>query len=130
MEPFLTVAGVCLCAAILAAAMDRRDRVFALGIELLAATAALIAILRRLRPAAEFIEELSTLSGLGDEYLRPLLKAVGVGIVTQISSDVCCEGGRQTLARMVELSGVFAAILLTLPLLRTALDLIRQMMGG
>ena len=31
---------------------------------------------------------------------------------------------------IVELCGVFAAILVTLPLLRTALELIRQMMGG
>ena len=130
MEPFLTVVGVCVCAAILASALDRQDRVLAMGIGLLAGAAALIAVLRRLRPAAQLIEELSELSGLGSGQLLPLLKAVGVGVVTQIASDVCSEGGQSTLARIVELCGVFAAILLTLPLLRTALELIRQMMGG
>lgn len=130
MEPFLTVAGVCLCAAILATALDRQDRVFAMGLGLLAGAAALIAALKSLRPAAQLIEELSELSGLGGGQLLPLLKAVGVGVVTQIAADVCCEGGQNTLARIVELCGVLAAILLTVPLLRAALELIRQMMGG
>ena len=67
---------------------------------------------------------------MGGGCLLPLLKAVGVGIVSQISSDACCEAGQNTLARIVELCGVFAAIVLTLPLLRTALELIRQMTGG
>ena len=62
--------------------------------------------------------------------MLPLLKAVGVGVVTQISSDICSEGGQKTLARIVELCGVFAAILVTLPLMRTSLEMIREMMGG
>ena len=130
MRPFLTIAGVCVCAAILASALDRQDRSFAMGLGLLAAAAALSAMLRGLRPAAQFIEELSELSGLGSAHLQPVLKAVGVGLATQIAVEVCCEAGQNTLARVVELCGVFAAILVTLPLLRTALELIRQMMGG
>lgn len=130
MRPFLTIAGVCVCAAILASALDRQDRSFATGLGLLAAAAALSAMLRGLRPAAQFIEELSELSGLGSAHLQPVLKAVGVGLATQIAGEVCCEAGQNTLARVVELCGVFAAILVTLPLLRTALELIRQMMGG
>ncbi len=130
METFLTVAGVCLCAAVLASALDRRDRVLGMALGLLAGAAALIAALRSLRPAAQFAEELSELSGLGGEYLLPLVKAVGVGVVSQISSDVCAEAGQRTLSRVVELCGVSAALLLTLPLLRATLELLRQMMGG
>ena len=59
MEPFLTAAGVCLCAAILASALDGQNRVFAMGLGLLAGAAAGIAAVRSLRPAAQFLEELS-----------------------------------------------------------------------
>ena len=130
MDDFLKVAGACLCAAVLASALERRDRALALGLGLLACAAALIALLRSLRPAARFLEELTELSGLGGEYLEPLLKAAGVGVATQIACAVCCDGGQNTLAKTVELCGVCAAALLTLPLLRAGLVLIRQMMGG
>ena len=130
MDDYLKIAGVCLCAALLSSALDRRDRALAVGLGLLACAVALIAVLRSIRPVAQFLEELSSLSGLGGSYLQPLLKAVGVGVVTQLGCAVCCEGGQETLAKTVELCGVCAALLLILPLLRAGLELIRQMMGG
>ena len=130
MNDFLKIAGACLCAAVLSTALDRRDQALALALGLLACAVALIALLRSVRPAARFLEELSAFSGLGREYLEPLLKAVGVGVVTQIAAAVCCDGGRSTLAKLLELCGACAAVVLTLPLLRAGLELIRQMMGG
>ena len=130
MEVFLKIAGACVCAAVLSSAMDRREGALSVALGLLACAAALAAAVHALRPAAQFLEELSEFSGLGGEYLRPLVKAVGIGVVTQIACAVCCDGGHTTLAKTVELCGVCGAVLLTLPLLRAGLALIRQMMGG
>ena len=130
MDVFLKISGICLCAAMAQAVLDRRDRSFALTLGLLACVTALTAAVRFIRPAAQFLEELSELSGLGGSYLQPLLKAVGVGVVTQIACAVSADGGHSTLEKTVELCGAGAALVLTLPLLRAGLDLIRQMMGG
>ena len=130
MEDYLKIAGLCLCAAILAAALNRRDRTLSMALGLLCCVVVMITVFRKMRPAAVFLKELAELSGLGGEYLQPLVKAVGVGLVTQIACAVCEDGGHRILAKSAEIGGVCAAIVLTLPLLRASLELIRQMMGG
>ena len=130
MEDYLKISGMCLCAAVLSAALDKRDRTLSMALGLLSCVLVLMAVVRRMRPAAVFLEELAELSGLGGEYLLPLTKAVGVGLVTQVACAVCEDGGHTVLAKSAEISGVCAAIALTLPLLRASLELIRQMMGG
>lgn len=130
MDVFLKITGVCLCAVMAQAVLDRQDRSIALTLGLLACVTALAAAVRFLRPAAQFLEELSELSGLGGSYLQPLLKAVGIGVLTQIACAVSADGGHSMLEKTVELCGTGAALVLTLPLLRAGLDLIRQMMGG
>ncbi len=130
MEDVVKIAGICLTAAVLAAALDRRDHAIAMALGVLACALTLIACVRAIRPAARFLEELSELSGLGAACLTPLVKTVGVGVVTQICCAVCADCGQNAMAKAAELCGVCASIVLALPLMRAALDVIRQMMGG
>lgn len=130
MSEFLKIAGVCLIAALLGAVLDKRDRPLSIALGLLAGAIALFACIKSVRPAARLIEELSELSGLGGDYFAPLLKTVGIGIVTQLACAVCADCGSSAAAKVAEVCGVLAALVLSVPLLRAALDVIRQMMGG
>ena len=127
---FLKILGICLTAALLSAVLDRRDRAYSMALGMLACAAALIACVRALRPAARFLEELNELSGLEPSFFSPLVKTVGIGIVTQISCAVCADCGQNAMAKAAELCGTCACLVLALPLMRAALDVIRQMMGG
>ena len=130
MEEFYKIAGICLTAALLSAVLDRRDHAVAMALGVLACAVALIACIRSVRPVAKFLEELSELSGLGAPYFSPLIKTTGIGIVTQICCAVCADCGQNAMAKAAELCGVCASVVLALPLMRAALDVIRQMMGA
>ena len=129
MGDFLKIAGICLCAALLSAVLDRRDHALAMAIGVLCCAAALIGCIRTVRPAVRFFAELSELSNLDNTLFSPMIKTVGIGIVTQISSAVCADCGQKAMAKTAELCGICASVVICLPLLRAALEVIRQMMG-
>lgn len=130
MADFLKIAGVALMAALLAAVLDKRDHALSISIGLLACVLALFACVRSFRPVAKLFEDLSELSGLSGDYLQPLIKTAGIGIVTQITCAVCADCGQNALAKIAELCGTVAALYMTLPLLRSVLDMLQEMVGG
>jgi len=62
------------------------------------------------------------------EYADVLIKALGVAILTHISSEICRDCGENTVASAVELAGKCEILLLSLPLissiLRTASEIL------
>jgi len=47
-----------------------------------------------------------------------LFKAVGIGYVAQIASDICSDAGQATVASNVRLAGKIAIVMLTLPIIK------------
>lgn len=129
MTEFLKFAGIAMAAALLSGVLDRRDHALAMALGLMACAMAFFGAVESFRPAARFLEELNGLSGLGGEYLEPLVKTVGIGLVTQIACAVCADCGQNALGRASELCGTAAAMCTSLPLMRAVLDLIRQMVA-
>lgn len=72
----------------------------------------------------KFIYELADRAGIESELLRPLIKCVGISIVTRIGCDVCRDGGVSSAASYIELVGGAAAVLVAAPLMMTLLSAI------
>ena len=62
--------------------------------------------------------------------VSPSLKAVGIGVLTQISAGVCDDAKQSAVARLVELCGGLLALYAALPLLEAVLELIETVGGG
>lgn len=65
-----------------------------------------------------------------DTLFRPVLKAVGIGILTQIGSGYCGDIGEKSLAGLLEQGGILAIMVVSLPLFSAVLDLLIQLMEG
>ena len=65
--------------------------------------------------------------GLSPAVAAPVLKCVGVGIVTRLSSDICRDAGQSAAASAVELCGTACALAVSLPLIRALLEMIGEM---
>lgn len=72
------------------------------------------------------IDTAASLSGLSPAILAPVLKCVGIGIVTRLAADICKDAGQGSVSSSVELVGTAAALYVSLPLMKTLL----QMIGG
>jgi stage III sporulation protein AD len=66
-------------------------------------------------------------SGLSGAMLTPVLKCVGVGLVTHFAVQICRDAGQSSVAASVELCGTFAAVYVSLPLVRALLAMIGEL---
>ena len=65
-------------------------------------------------------------TGLSPAVTGPVIKCVGVGIVTRIASDICRDAGQSAAASAVELCGAACALVAALPLIRALLETVRE----
>lgn len=86
--------------------------------EVMGGIAALLSLLTTLAEAAH----------IENALLSPLLKTVGIAILTSVSSQVCRDAGVGSAATVMELCGGFCALYAALPLVETVLDLIQNIL--
>ena len=83
-----------------------------------------------LAPVVSFVQELHTSTGTDTEYLRILLKSVGIGLVAEIAGLICTDAGNAALAKTIQILATAVILWLALPLMQALLDLVRRIMEG
>lgn len=64
--------------------------------------------------------------GLSPAVVAPVIKCVGIGIVTRLSADICKDAGQSAAASAVELCGAACALATSMPLIRSLLAVVRE----
>lgn len=62
-------------------------------------------------------------------YVSPVVRALGVCLVTQTAADICRDSGQQTIAARVETAGAAAVLVIALPLLTEVLSVSAAIIG-
>ena len=73
-------------------------------------------VIGMLSPIFTYLKELMG-NTLSSEYSAIIIKAIGIGYLTQISSELCRECGEGTIATGIETVGKVEIIILSLPLI-------------
>lgn len=103
-------------AAFLSVVIRRQNPEQALAVTLVAGILLLVAVLQRAMPLFRNVQDMLSQSGLSEEYLHIVFKALGVCLLTQLAADVCRDVGEQALANKAEFAGKVSLLLLALPL--------------
>lgn len=74
----------------------------------------------------DLLETVKEETGLSPAVLGPVMKCVGVGIVTRLAADICRDAGQSAAASSVELCGAACALVTSLPLIRAMLAAVRE----
>lgn len=111
-------------AAVLALVIKKSNPELSLMLGVLAALMAVYYGYRAITPVVDMVGELSRYAALSASFYTPVLKCLGIGIVTQIGANICKDAGQAAAAAGVELCGTAAAVLCTLPLIRSLLSMI------
>lgn len=128
MESILKVAGVAVVGAILTLFVKKNNADIGMLISLAVIIIIMGFCMTVIRQVLGFAETLRDLSGLSNALFLPLVKAMGIGIVTKISSSVCQDAGQGAIAGFVELFGTCLALYVSLPLMSAAIDLISSLL--
>lgn len=122
METMLKVGAVAVAAALCAVAVKGTARQLALAISLTGAAVILGLALGALEDVVAMAEDLREMAGLSPAVVAPVLKTVGIAVLTQIASQVCRDAGEGGIAAAAETAGTALALCAALPLLRAVLD--------
>ena len=119
-------AGAALTASVLALLIRRRDPEIALLLGALAAAGILFAAAAPMGDLLQMKELTLQYTGLDERLLMPVLKCLGISIVTRFAGELCKDASQGAAAMAVELMGSACALVTVLPLL---IGLIRTIGG-
>lgn len=130
MEEFWKGAAAVLIALILGLVLDKQEKDLSALLTIGVCTMAGAIALSYLGPVLDFLRELETVGGLEGGALGILLQAVGVGIVGELVGLICADSGKAALGRALQMLGAAVMLHLSVPLLRSLLAMVRQILGG
>ncbi len=109
----VTAGAAVLCAAVLKRSVPE----LALLVGVAAGALILLELSGAVGPLAELLAGLSAASGLEQEVLAPVWKAVGTAAVTRVTAELCRDAKEGGVAAFVELAGSLLALVLAAPLI-------------
>ena len=124
MESVVRFAAAAVAAALCAVVVKQHAREVGAVLALAAGALLLGAALGAIEEVRALADELGELIGLSPAVLAPVLKTVGIAILTRIAAELCRDAGEGGIAAAAETAGAAAAVLTALPLLRAVLSTI------
>ena len=124
MESVVRLAAAAVAAALCAVVVKQHAREVGAVLALAAGALLLGAALGAIEEVRALADELGELIGLSPAVLAPVLKTVGIAILTRIAAELCRDAGEGGIAAAAETAGPPAAVLAALPLLRAVLSTI------
>ena len=128
MEVVVKIAAVSLLGTCTALLLRRSNPELAVPLGAAVCVFSLFALSGVLRPIRDFLNEVQSLSGLSSVYFLPVLKCVVIGIAAKAAADLCRDGGQSAMAGAVEFGGTAAALFVSLPLVRSFLELLQKLL--
>ena len=130
MDGMMKAAVGALITAMLCIILQRQGKEYALVLVLAVSVMGACLALTYIKPVISFLEQLCDLGGLDGEILKILLKAVGVGLIGEISGTICADSGNASLGKMLQLLSAAVILWLSLPILQQVMDLIGDVLEG
>lgn len=128
MEPVTQVVALGIVAALCAAVVKKQTPDMALVLTLCAVALILSCALGALGPVRALMDTLAQRAGLSAAVLSPVVKTVGVALLTRVAAELCRDGGEGGIAAAVEVAGAGCALVICLPLFEAVAQLILELL--
>ncbi len=119
---------LCLTGALLAVLLRRSGGEMALLLALAVCGTAAALLMEPLGELKDFWEDAAAWGDLPVELFQPLVKTVGIALLSRTGSDLCRDAGEGAMASALETAGAVAAIVVSLPLFRSAWELLGSLL--
>ena len=129
MEPFWKAAALALIAGVLSLTLKNQDKEYAVLLSIAACLMVTAITVTYLKPVYAFLKELETLGDLRGDMLAILIKALGVGLASEIASMICTVAGNASLTKAIQLLGGAVILYLSVPMFSALMDLIQKIVG-
>lgn len=118
------VAAVAIIAAVCAVVVKKNVQDLGMVLAIGAGVIILLFVLGAVEQIRSFMDELTEMAGLAPEVITPVIKTVGIAIITRVTAEICRDAREGGIATATETAGAILALLVALPLLRAVIKTI------
>lgn len=129
MELFLQAAAAALLAVVLCLTLGKQGQDTAILLTIAVCCMICLIALNYLKPVLQFLNQLEQIGGLDGNMVTVLLKAAGIGFLSEIAGLVCSDAGNSSLGKSLQILGSAVILWLSIPLFQGLLELIGQILG-
>ncbi len=122
MEELGKAAAIAVAGAVCVVVVKKNTREIGMVLALAAGVLVLSLSIGAMTGVRELMDRLSEAAGLSPAVLAPVLKTVGIAILTRVSAELCRDVEEGGIAAALETAGAASALFVALPLLRAVLD--------
>lgn len=128
MELLIKCTALALFSAISALLIRRINPELSLAISAAAAVVILLSAAMLLRELTDSMKELEHVFGSQIVQARPILKCLGIALISKFGSDLCKDASQSALAAAVETAGSLCAAAVAMPMILTLMTTIGGML--
>ncbi len=129
MDIFLkTVAGI-LVTVILGLCLAKQGKDTALLLIIGVCVMVMLSAMEYFRPVIDFIQKLQIMGKLDSDMLAILIKAVGIGVLSEITGMICADSGNSALGKSLQIMASVVILCMSVPLLTELMSLIEGILG-
>ena len=123
MEIFLKAVCSALICTVISLVLAKQCKDFSVVLILFVVCLVITAAIAYLKPVVELVDRLVQLGDLNVQLLSVLLKAVGISMVSEITSMVCADAGAGSIGKSLQILAMSVILWLSIPLFNELIDL-------
>lgn len=128
MEVFTKSAGGILIAILLFLVISKQSKELSLLLTVAVCCMVATVAIGYLSPVVAFFEKLQTVGQLDSTLLQVVLKAVGIGILSEITGLICTDAGNTALGKSIQILACAVVLWMSIPLFTSLLELVEEIL--
>lgn len=129
MELYLQATALVLIAVVLILMLGSQHKSMATLLSLGVCCMVCVTAVRYLSPVIELLTELRDLAGISGQMLSILLKAAGIGLLSELASVICADAGEGALGKAIGVLSNGVILYISLPLFQELIELLQEVLG-
>ena len=118
------IIGVGLVALILIIILKQYKPEFTIYASIIAGAIILLMVMDKLYSIINLLSNISQKVGIGNEFLKIILKITGIAILTEFAVSICKDSGESAIASKIDLGGKIIIISISIPIITALLELV------
>jgi len=83
-------------------------------------------LITKLEIVVDYIEHIESVLNLDGNYIKMLIKMIGITYIAQFSSEICKDAGYQSIGTQIEMFGKVSILFVSMPLMLALLQTIGE----
>ena len=128
MESIMQIAAIAVTAALCATVVKKQSPEIGAVLALMTGVLILLLSYPAIKSIKELMESLSETAGLAPAILTPVIKTVGIGMITKVAAELCRDAKESGIASFLETAGAALALVVCIPLVEAVLSMIGELL--